>query len=62
MEEIDISIDETNQLAVPPHSMEAEQSFLCGLMLENSAFDRIGDLIDEDEFYRHEHSLILRAI
>ena len=33
MEENDISVDETNQLAMPPHSMEAEQSVLGGLML-----------------------------
>lgn len=62
MEENDISADETNQLAMPPHSMEAEQSVLGGLMLENSAWDRIADLINEDDFYRHEHRLIFRAI
>ncbi|MCO6517104.1 MAG: replicative DNA helicase, partial [Snodgrassella sp.] len=62
MEEINISNEETNQLAVPRHSMEAEQSVLGGLMLENSAWDRIADLIDEDDFYRHEHRLIFRGI
>ena len=53
---------EVRNLALPPHSIEAEQSLLGGLMLENNAYDRIADILAEDDFYRHEHKLIYRAI
>ena len=49
-------------LKVPPHSMEAEQSVLGGLMLDNQAWESIADLITEQDFYRHDHALIFRAI
>lgn len=47
---------------VPPHSMEAEQAVLGGLMLENSAWDMIADRVSEVDFYRYDHRLIFRAI
>ena len=50
------------QLRVPPHSIEAESSVLGGLMLDNSAWDRMGDLLTDNDFYRHEHKLIFGAI
>ena len=53
---------EVRNIALPPHSIEAEQSLLGGLMLENSAYDRIADILTENDFYRHEHKLIYRAI
>ena len=49
-------------MRLPPHSLEAEQSVLGGLLLENSAWDRIGDVISEKDFYRQDHRQILRAI
>ncbi|MEI7968228.1 MAG: replicative DNA helicase [Betaproteobacteria bacterium] len=49
-------------LKLPPHSVEAEQSVLGGLMLENATWDRIGDLVTEDDFYRADHRLIWRHI
>lgn len=49
-------------LRVPPHSLEAETSVLGGLLLDNSAWDRIGDLLVEADFYRHEHRVIFGAI
>lgn len=49
-------------LSLPPHSMEAEQSVLGGLMLENPAWDRIADVVSGEDFYRHEHRLIFRSI
>lgn len=49
-------------LRVPPHSVEAEASVLGGLLLDNSAWDRIGDLIRGDDFYRADHRLIFEAI
>ena len=56
------SSDEVQQLKVPPHSIEAEQSVLGGLLLENSAWDKVADVITEDDFYRHDHRLIFRSI
>lgn len=49
-------------LRVPPHSVEAEQAVLGGLLLENSAWEKIGDLIMEADFYRDDHRRIYRAI
>jgi len=54
--------DEVARLRVPPHSVEAEQSVLGGLLLDNGAWDRSGDLITEADFYRFEHRLIYTAI
>ncbi|NJD24435.1 MAG: replicative DNA helicase [Betaproteobacteria bacterium] len=50
------------QLRVPPHSIEAEQSVLGGLLLDNHAWDRIGDLVADGDFYRDEHRRIFRQI
>ncbi len=50
------------QLRVPPHSVEAESSVLGGLLLDNGAWDRVGDLVSTDDYYRHEHQLIFGAI
>ena len=49
-------------LKVPPHSIEAEQAVLGGLMLAPQAWERIADRINEDDFYRRDHRLIFRAI
>src|SRR5690606_31315236 len=54
--------DEIAKLRIPPHSIEAEQSVLGGLLLDNSAWDRASDLLNESDFYRHEHQLIFSAI
>jgi len=54
--------DEVARLRVPPHSIEAEQSVLGGLLLDNSAWDRAGDLLNDSDFYRYEHRLIYQAI
>ncbi len=49
-------------LRIPPHSIEAEQSVLGGLLLDNAAFDKIADLVSENDFYRDEHRRIYRQI
>ena len=49
-------------LRLPPHSVEAEQSILGGLMLDNSGWDRIADLVHGGDFYRRDHQLIFEAI
>ena len=54
--------DEVARLRVPPQSIEAEQSVLGGLLLDNSAWDRAGDLLSDSDFYRFEHRLIYAAI
>jgi replicative DNA helicase len=54
--------DEVARLRVPPHSIEAEQSVLGGLLLDNSAWDRAGDLLSASDFYRYEHKAIYKAI
>ena len=50
------------QLRIPPHSIEAESSVLGGLLLDNSAWDRVGDLLTDGDFYRYEHRLIYAAV
>lgn len=47
---------------MPPHSMESESSVLGGLLLDNNAWERVGDLLSDGDFYRHEHKLIFEAI
>ncbi|UHD16762.1 replicative DNA helicase [Thiocapsa bogorovii] len=51
-----------DELRVPPHNIHAEQSLLGGLMLDNSTWDRIADMVTERDLYRREHRLIFRAI
>ena len=54
--------DDVARLRVPPHSIEAEQSVLGGLLIDNSAWDRAGDLLSESDFYRFEHKQIFAAV
>src|SRR5436190_20729992 len=49
-------------LKVPPHSVEAEQSLIGGLLLDNHAFDKIGDLVAEADFYHDDHRRIYRHV
>ncbi|MAD29101.1 MAG: replicative DNA helicase [Woeseiaceae bacterium] len=49
-------------LKVPPNSIEAEQSLLGGLMLDNTAWDKIADLIVGGDFYRKDHQVIFSGI
>ncbi len=49
-------------LRVPPHSIEAEQSVLGGLLLDNAAWDRIADFVQEGDFYRYDHRIIFQHI
>ena len=46
----------------PPHSIEAEQSLLGALLLDNQAFDRVADIVGADDFYRDDHRRIWRHI
>jgi replicative DNA helicase len=49
-------------LKLPPHSVEAEQSLLGALLLDNQAFDRVADVVVADDFYRDDHRRIWRHI
>ena len=57
-----VSDNPTERLKVPPQSVEAEQSVIGGLMLDNQRWDQIADKVTPDDFYRKEHRLIFRAI
>lgn len=47
---------------LPPQSIEAEQAVLGGLLINNAAWDRIADVIQESHFYRADHRLIFKHI
>jgi replicative DNA helicase len=49
-------------LKLPPHSVEAEQSVLGGLLLDNDAADRVGDVAGADDFYSDAHRVIYRHV
>ena len=49
-------------LKVPPHSLEAKQAVLGGLLLSSRAWDTVADIITEKDFYREDHRLIFRAV
>jgi len=49
-------------LRVPPHSIEAEASVLGGLLLDNSAWEKIGDMVRPNDFYRADHRVIFESI
>jgi len=53
---------ETSRVKVPPHSVEAEQAVLGGLMLDNRRFDEIAEMISASDFYRQDHRLIFGAV
>ena len=52
----------TERLRLPPHSVEAEQSLLGGLMLDQRAWDQIADVVVADDLYRADHRLIFSAV
>lgn len=54
--------NQTASIRLPPHSLEAERSVLGALILTADSWDKIADLIVEEDFYRNDHRLIFRAI
>ena len=54
--------EEIENLKIPPHSIQAEQSVLGGLMLDNQTWDSVADKLIEEDFYRKDHRLIFKAI
>jgi replicative DNA helicase len=49
-------------LRTPPHSVEAEQAVLGGLLLDTRAWDHVADAVGPEDFYRPDHRLIFEAI
>ena len=47
---------------VPPHSVEAEQAVIGGLLLDAAAWDNVADVVKQEDFYRPDHRLIFEAI
>ena len=56
------SDDALRDLRVPPHSVEAEQAVLAGLMLDENAYEKVADRIVEGDFYRKRHQVIYGAL
>jgi replicative DNA helicase len=53
---------DTERLKIPPHSLQAEQAVLGGLMLDNATWDHVADRVGEVDFYRSDHRLVFHAI
>jgi replicative DNA helicase len=51
-----------DNLKLPPHSLEAEQSVLGGLLLDNDAVDKVGDIVTDGDFYSDAHRLIFAHV
>ena len=50
--------DQIKNLKLPPHSIEAEQSLLGGLLIDNAALDQVADTISSKDFYKQDHQKI----
>ena len=49
-------------LRVPPHSVDAEQAVLGGVLIDNGAWDRIADVVTAAHFYRSDHRAVFDAV
>lgn len=59
---LDFQDDDLTQAKVPPHSIEAEQSVLGGLMLDNNAWDVVSEVCLEQHFYTGGHRMMFRTM
>jgi replicative DNA helicase len=59
---VPVADPQLDAIKLPPHSVEAEQSVLGGILLDTTAWDKITDILQEPDFYRYEHRLIFRHI
>jgi replicative DNA helicase len=55
-------VNPLDELRVPPHSVEAEQAVLGGLLLDNSTWDTVADRLRAEDFYRRDHQVVFEAI
>ena len=53
---------DVKNLKIPPHSLEAEQSVIGGLMLDNEAWDKVSERVSAPDFYRPEHRIIFEVM
>ena len=53
---------EDKELRLPPQNLDAEQSVLGAILLENASLNRVSEIISEDDFYRHAHKTLFRAM
>jgi replicative DNA helicase len=58
----DIARRAAERLRLPPHSVEAEQSLLGGLMIDQRAWDQVADVVSQEDLYRADHRLIFSAV
>ncbi len=56
------NISQIDNLRLPPHSIQTEQSVLGGLLLDNQRWDQIAERVSELDFYRRERQIIYNAI
>ncbi|GBL04587.1 replicative DNA helicase [Glaciecola sp. KUL10] len=56
------SKDEVAQLKIPPHSLEAEQSVLGSMLIAPDSWDKVVEIVVEDDFYNRAHRVIYSAI
>jgi replicative DNA helicase len=57
-----VAIIRQDEVRTPPHSVEAEQAVLGGLMIDANAWDAVADIVVASDFYRRDHRLIFEAI
>lgn len=62
MVEVQTRKNKVDPLKRPPHSVEAEQAIIGGLMLDNQVWEKISTKLTADDFYRTEHRILYRAI
>ncbi|ARP39395.1 replicative DNA helicase [Vibrio syngnathi] len=54
--------DQVDAIKVPPHSLEAEQSVIGGLLLDNERWDTVAEKVVAKDFYSRPHRLIFEAV
>ena len=59
---LNMADEQLDSLKLPPHSIEAEQSVIGGLLLENEALDKVADILSAQDFYQHDHKTIFEHI
>ena len=50
------------KLKIPPHSIEAEQSVLGSMLIAPDSWDKVAEIVVEEDFYNRSHQIIYRAI
>src|SRR4051794_32341405 len=47
---------------LPPQNLEAEQSVLGGILIDNQTFHKIVDVLSQEDFYRPAHARMFEAM